>query len=196
MGEGSGNVSEKNGSLHFNCVNKGKSIGNILECTAYKLKVKPDPRKPCGKVCEEGAADSSNLLIGKYTSAKKADGDIKNCYGDYEKSCPKDIFGKLKTEDKGCDIAYHSLTYGNGDNGQGIAEKEINGGKGRCVKTLKKGALAVLCDYSRCEKRHKGKTENAYSRCQMLNFKKADGDICLNCAEKQDEHKGESKAEK
>ena len=91
-------ISCQNRPFKLNRVNEGKSVSNPFESAAHKLQIKPNARKPGAKICKQRSAYTTNLLVGKNTSAKKSDTDEQKGNWDDKKNGKDNVHSYLKPE--------------------------------------------------------------------------------------------------
>ena len=131
-------ISAEDGSFKLNRVNEGQRIGYISESTADELKVKPRAREPSGKVSEKSSAYASDLLIVQNASEEQSERYEEEGYRYNEEDSQENIRGYVKSEDDCNDITNDTLRYRYGDYRKSISEYEIEGRKGRRIKSLQK----------------------------------------------------------
>ena len=64
MGEYAGKISCKDRALHIDRMNEWKRLGELFECSAHQVKVKPNTGQPRGKIGKQRAADAADLFVG------------------------------------------------------------------------------------------------------------------------------------
>ena len=95
----------------------------------------------------------------------------------------------------GKEVAYGTLSDGNRQYRQGVAENKIRRTERRGAKSLKQGSGAVFC-YKGCrKKRQKRKSENRNAGCQLMHFKKIYGCVCSDGSQQKQQNYGKTESE-
>ena len=160
-------------------MNEWQSVGNLLKCTADELKVKPRTREPGGKVSEKSSAYTTDLLIGQNASEEQSKGYEKDRYRYNEEDSKKNVNGYVKSKRKRNEVTNYTLRYRYGDYRKSISKNEIDGGKGRRIKSLQKSALSVFCNERSGKKRHKRQSEHRNAGRKSIYLKHINRNICL-----------------
>ena len=188
-------ISRKHCAFKIDRVNERQKIRDPSKDTANELEVEPGSRQPRRKVRKKRTAYPSDLLIGKNTSEQKSKRNIKKRDRQNKHDRKEDIHAEIKSKKKRSDIANDALPDSDWKDRERITENKINGRHRRRIKTLKKGTFPVLRNKRRGKEGQKRESEYSHARCQMVDRKKRDGNICLNCTEKKKEDEREAKPE-
>ena len=92
----------------------GTGIGDLFERTSHKIQIKPHTRKPCGKIGQQGPANTAHLLHAQNTAAQKAQSNIKNRHRNDSKDCINHIDADSQPQRNCKQIADNDLSEGNG----------------------------------------------------------------------------------